>query len=201
MGSVDKVFRRWEEPYNRLLEKLTGQFGGEIIKTKRASSLPGFSYSYFKAEVEGYRVMMNISEVPSARGIGAVEAIDSVQYLRLWCYFHLKKDYYIRITHEGAVSRFSKSMGISSEFQTGNKEFDDRYLLELRTERDQKLIKHSDIQYAIRALEPLVVFEVKETLVHTSQAIENKIQLEFDRVNQRILGFQRLAKHIEGCTL
>jgi hypothetical protein len=191
--------RIWDKPFKKLLDRLVEYYGGKIgYSGQDFGPFKSLSYPYFLGEINNQKAMVEISEFPSLKGVGGVEGIDAIQYLRIRFYFKEKKDYYIHIRYERFGDKFGKRVHWTYEFQTRHKRFDDKYFIELRTDNDKKLISDTNLQEMIFLLEPFTIFEIKNTNVHVAQEIKKEEQLDFNKVNEYIQRIYKLIQYIEN---
>ena len=191
------IIRPWDKPFKKLLDRLVEYYGGKISEPDKNKIYKGFTYPYFLGEINDIKAMIHISEFASSKGIGGMEGIDAIQYFRIRFYFKQQKDFYIRIRHESFGDKFGKKIHWTYEFQTKHKSFDEKYFLELRSERDKRLIADSNMHDMISLLEPFMVLEIKDTNFHISQEIKNEEQLEFNRFNDYIQRAHKIVKYIQ----
>ena len=181
---------------------MKSKWGGEIAEVKenpndsRGISGPATRYLYpeYKSKFEDHLIYIDISEWPSLRK-GVYDSADNVEFLRIRVY--KKSDYKIIVTQEGFADRFLKALKISWEFQTGNEEFDKKYFVDPRSEKDKEFLKNVNLQSLIQQLEPFSEFAIHNSQIHWSQEISDSGQISFNNVKRYMEILINIGKIIE----
>jgi len=207
----------WGESLDRLLQEMVAHWDGQIsrpseVAIKGASVYHGF-YPTFTSELQGRQFTMGIFEQLAGPSLGwsgpkALRVIrgpirvpqDSVEYLRILIHVAdfrgLARKYSIKITHKSSHRWLDKLLlfiQLSPEFQTGNREFDQRYSVELRSDEDRELLLHREIQESIVTLEPFNLLEISSSWITWSQLLINRKQLDFTVVKGYVLKISQLV--------
>ncbi len=195
------IERPWQKPFDELLEELKARLGGEIKMPRDYGGANGrnpppdiYNYPMFSTEVEGYKLIVEISEFP-VTGASYLESGDNVEYLSLHVNTPIDCDLLIR--HEGLIDRFKKRIGVTKEFQTGNEEFDRTYFLYVNPDHDASWLRDSTFRKAIEALEPFDAMRFAPYGIYLSQGIHDKQQLSFSAVEQHAVKLIDLARMLK----
>ncbi len=190
----------WGKAFEELLEKFLQHYRGEISGSDSKGESPAwgydtsfFFYPLFFGEWKGYTFTIEISEFP-ASGFSVLEAIDNIEYLRI--FVTKPTSYSILIVHEDWHYRLGKKLHWDHEFQTGNKEFDSKYYLKIKSDKDRYLLTDSRLQYQIRNLEPFSALQVLASGIRWSQMITDEKQLDFMVVDNYLKKVFELTKLI-----
>jgi hypothetical protein len=185
------VEKPWIREYEDLLRELQANWQGEVREPrvlKRADSRPSDmghvvlmgAYRAFHTKLDDVEIVIDISEDADWRGTGG-SSNDNIEYLRVMAREKLTFKFSVR--REGFFDRLSQKLLLAYEFQTGNKEFDRRYFLELHSKREKQLMRYSEVQEAIMALAPLSLLSAGPWGVIWSQMLEDESQLLFPTVS------------------
>jgi hypothetical protein len=181
----------WKKEFDALLQALTAMWGGEI-------SVPGRSALadlYFYPELEVRRgecdVRIRISEFPNGQ-TGYTEAADNVEYLIVET--PVVTPLALRVSHEELHKKLHRLLGLVSEYQTGNRSFDQAYFLKTSGEGDERVASNPDFQKAVTDLEPFALIDVTPDRVSISRMITRKRSLGVESVASFVDGLRRLVK-------
>jgi hypothetical protein len=195
--SLDKP---WEKPFERLLQEFSLQYKGKISKSESNGKRPlwgydssFFFYPLFYGEWKDQTFTIEISEF-SASMFGDFEAVDNVEYLRIFVI--RRSSYNIMIVHEDWHHRFAKKLHLDREFQTGSKEFDYKYYLRTQSDKDKCLVANLRLQDMVRSLEPFSAIQILKPGILWSQMLTDEKQLEFWVVDNYLKKTLELTKLI-----
>ena len=191
--------RPWIEEFEILTEKMLRQ---RSAKLKELSDKPavgdiglGWLYPQLSFREKGYDLWLTVSD-----SAGFSDFLGSggsrVEYLRIFT--HRKKQYKIGITHEGFFDRLSKKLHLQTEYETGNPDFDRRYLIRADKPTDRAIMESGGFQQAVLAAEPFETIALWNRTVHMSQMIESAEQLEYENVNRIIGCFVQLLESVDS---
>ncbi len=190
------IEKPWQKFVVALLETMKIHWGGTVSSLDKTSIEEIFVYPEFDCELQGYEVNVTVSEFPklvkTADAWGA--GIDNVEYLRIT--LRLPHIYDMEITHEDFYKRIGKFLRLEREFQTGNKEFDKKFFVRLKSDRDKELILNHRIQELAQKVEPFTILQIEEKKIHWSQTVEKKEQLTFVKIEPIVLHLVELANVI-----
>ena len=91
----------------------------------------------------------------------------------------------LKLRHQSNFDKFWLKLNLSSEYKTGNKEFDDKYFIsKTKSEDDKKIIKDTGFQKQVLECEPFEFFEIFPSNLYLSYIIEDKElgDSEFNRI-------------------
>lgn len=187
------VEKPWQKHFVALLETMKNHWCGTVSSLDKTSIEEVFVYPEFDCELQGHKLNVTVSEFSKLiKTTGAWGAgIDNVEYLRIT--LRVPHTYDITITHEDFHKRIGKLLRLEREFQTGNKEFDKRFFVRLKSDKDKELLLNDKIQELTQKLEPFTIMQIEEKKIHWSQTIERKEQLTFDKIEPIILRLVELA--------
>ncbi len=186
----------WKVKYDALLGELIRALNGKIIEVQKKEPEDDrgwggtdiFLYPRFEFEFKGMQANIDLNEAPYFRRqaferIGvSFEVSDNVDYLRIAVF---KSNKYTLIIHpEGFADKFFKAIKLNWEFQTGIKEFDKKFLLDLESDDDKTFIKNQETQLKIFQLAPFDELAIHKTGVYWSQEVYNEKQLSFSHLEK-----------------
>jgi len=196
------VERRWEKPFDKLIEQLNIQYGkGAAEPTVPGVSAPKpasgcvWTYPVFAGGRGEDKVFVTVSETPV--GIGTfLDAADNYEFLQLSLCRPLKTKLTLR--HEGFFDRLKKSIKFEWEYQTGHEKFDRKYfILDAIAEGDRKLVSNREFQALIEQAEPFASLALWKSGVHLSSALAEGDELSLGRIEERLARLEVLANFAE----
>ena len=206
-----KSGKPWEKFYTKLLQELAAYSGGRITWPNESVIDEMFVYPTLSGRLQERDFMVEVRALGTTMRMGgrwghSVPITSAEQYIRIRIYVadfrRLSWEYNIKITHKSSHRWFDKLLlliQLSPEFQTGNREFDQRYSVDLRSDEDRKLLLHRGIQEPIVRLESFTLLEISSSWILWSQLLTDIEQLEFAAVRGRISRVLDLADAI--CSL
>jgi len=188
----------WDKPFRALLEEFAGFCGGRIEEpdfppatTHRYVEASTFFYPTLTTSYGGFPLFIEISERPtgtSRAGSGDLE------YIRLMV--EAPTRYTLAIVQEHLWRKFLKLLGMELDFQTGNDDFDRRYLVVCKSETDRGFLRLTSTQQSIMNLEPFESVEILPKGIRWSQEIRKKSQLRYASLQEHVRLMVELAKNI-----
>ncbi len=186
------VEKPWKDLFDRLLQQMVSRWHGRVSGLDEKSPGETYVYPIFMGELEGYKFTVEISEFPRvSKRPRPIEGMDNVEYLRI--HVTALNEHNIQATHESFADRVGKFFHLEHEIQTGNKDFDHRFFIKLRSPRDKEFISDTKIQELIYELEPFTVLEIAPSGILWSQMIQDKKQLVYATVERSVNHILRLA--------
>lgn len=183
----------WKDPFDKLLQQMVSHWHGRVSGLDEKSLGEMCVYPAFMGELKGYKFTVEMSEFPRvSKRPSRIEGMDNVEYLRI--HVTVLNEHNIQVTHESLADRVGKFFHLEHEFQTGNKDFDHRFFIRLRSPQDKKFIADSKIQELIIELEPFIVLEVTPSGILWSQMIEDQKQLAYADVERFVHSILKLAE-------
>lgn len=196
--------RLWAKEHAVLLRELRAHFGGEIIEPKSDRRLDpslqrGYSvepsyfvYPAFQCEISGVPLRVEISEM-ALDGQVSLPDERTVEYLVLRTRSHTPGNF--RIRPEGIFDRVRKALKLHWEHETGDKEFDHLFNIDLPDHRASPALARPDVRALIIQLLPFEYLQAHPGGLRHSTMIEDPQQLSRDYV------FQRLERLVELATI
>lgn len=177
----------------RLLDDLANRFAGESASYR--------SYSRYDKSRPEYRHYL----VPSTF-IGRINGYDTtIQVHRrrlkpgqcsLLVKVHVPSNIDISIKHEHIDKKVSRFFGLSDEFQTGDKYFDDSYLLRIGSRVDQMLLKDPDFRETVCKLEPFRFLNINCNEIAICRNMTSVADLEFIQIEPILTSLGDIARRI-----
>ena len=184
--SIDKP---WKKEFEILLKHMLNTWGGKTTGPGEKSLERMFVYPTYHTTIDDMKCVIDISESATIAWSGAA---DNIEYLRI----NLIKPHEmnIQITRETFIERAKKFFHMDSEYQTGNKNFDQRFYIRLKSDKDKTFVSRLDVQELIKRLDPFTIIEFSDIGVRWAQQINSKKQLEFVKVENYVRSVIELAK-------
>jgi hypothetical protein len=186
----------WRKEFDRLLQKMTALWGGQITSfddpdvpsEKTLSSV--FVYPIYKTTVDGFAVHVTVSEFPLP-GAGLMNAMDNVEFLSILliapCTFTAA------IRHEHLMDRFKKKLGLENEVQTGNEKFDKKYFLITKLKEDVSKMKLDQFQQKTMDLEPFDGLHFSKGGINSTHVINDTKVLKIQNIETNVKKLIALA--------
>ena len=182
----------WKESFDRLLGQMVSRWHGRVSGLDDKSLGEMYVYPTFMGELQKYKLTVEISEFPRvSKQPNYVEGMDNVEYLRI--HVTVLNEHNIQVTRESLAERLGKFFHLEHEIQTGNKNFDRRFFIKLRSEKDKKFMLDKNVQELIFNLEPFIVLEIAPSGILWSQMINDKGQLIFEKVDGYVATILKLV--------
>lgn len=197
----------WAREHAGLLRELRVHFGGEIIEPKSDRRLDpslqrGYSvepsyfvYPAFHCEVAGIPLRLEISEM-ALDGQTSLPDERTVEYLVLRSRSRTPGNF--RIRPEGIFDRVRKALKLHWEHETGDKEFDRLFNIDLPDERASIALAHPDVRALIVQLLPFEYLQAHPGGLRLSVMLESAGQLSRDHVFRRMELLAELAIRLQN---
>jgi len=196
----------WAHEHAALLRELRVHFGGEIIEPKSdrldSSLQRGYSvepsyfvYPAFQCEVAGIPLKVEISEM-ALDGATSLPDERTVEYLVLRTRSRTPGNF--RIRPEGIFDRVRKALKLHWEHETGDKEFDRLFNIDLPDHRASTVLARADVRAVIVQLLPFEYLQAHPGGLRYSVMIEDPQQLSRDYVFPRLEHLVELATILQN---
>ncbi|HEX7320952.1 MAG TPA: hypothetical protein VF399_11445 [bacterium] len=195
------IYKSWEEYFNRLLRDIAAKYQGKVNEPKKVRLDEIFHYSDYSGTINAHYVIIVINQFVSLdQGITQISGSDDIEYLHLKIKTNSRLNF--QLTKEDLSTKVAKFMHLESEFKTGNTKFDTKFLVKIRSEEDKTIISDSRLQELVYKLEPFVLLELKDGILHWAQTIIRGEQLRFSEVD-KYLGYlltlaDMFTQHLRG---
>ena len=191
--------RPWINEFEKLTKKMVDQRSAQVkeLSDKPTSGDIGLAWLYPRLSFheKGCDLWLTVSD-SSGFGEFLGSGGSRVEYLRIFT--RREKQYKVGITHEGFFDRLSKKLHIQTEYETGNPDFDSRYLIRADNPTDRAIIESGGFQQAVLGGEPFETVALWNHTAHMSQMIEAAELLEYENASHFISRFVQLLRAVDG---
>ena len=100
----------------------------------------------------------------------------------------------LEVFHQNLFARLAVISRSKIRYQTDDSEFDQKYRIELRSEKDKRILQGKGYRKLVSGLEPLSILVLAPSGIHWALEINSESQFDFQRLRDRIDRLIEMAK-------